>query len=614
MKKIVALPLLLVALAAPFHAATAGGMPPGSGAPDDLSPGAVRTQLHIHSLSNHNGARRPASVQWHVAQAAALPGNDFIWWTDHGEIFNETPSRRVFTLAFRDFRHSDSGSRLEFVSDRRVLRRILSSWRYEVEGGAFVTLAGESARLDLPPGGDPARITLEPESGRGRIHLNWFTRPIAFRPTVRLVFGRLEIPPGARIECRCYLSYRLDARPVEPCLDFLITGRADHDSLRSNEREAVFIPVPLPLPVSSADSTVTVDLDLFAAVRSRPDLLGHTISTIELFAENGTSDSMCIVFDRMEVEIPPLGVKRFSEIAREVYAEVGEKYGVGEIMGAEIRFPGRKEHFCVYMPEPVPTAWLGVLAVEQRDSLLASIHARRGIYSLAHSLGTISTSHGRTPTPRKRATARKQAFHRLVEKSVFGADLFEVGYWSRGAGLLEDYLLLWDALAAAGHPMVGIGVTDSHGSTWTHGTTTTNTWATWIDGPPDPASMIDSLRAGRCYFGDMARWDGTLDLSLDNTRMGGTVSLRKGTHHVTVHLFPEEEELEVTLTVLPLNQEIESPDDVRYNLRDKVIAPNEPVAIELRESSLVRAAVRRVAEGEEPRTVALTNAVRAILE
>src|SRR4030095_14878576 len=46
------------------------------------------TQLHIHGWSNHNGAAKPGSLQYHNWQSDSV-GVDVIWWSEHDPIYTQ---------------------------------------------------------------------------------------------------------------------------------------------------------------------------------------------------------------------------------------------------------------------------------------------------------------------------------------------------------------------------------------------------------------------------------------------------------------------------------------------------------------------------------------------
>jgi hypothetical protein len=57
---------------------------------------------------------------------------------------------------------------------------------------------------------------------------------------------------------------------------------------------------------------------------------------------------------------------------------------------------------------------------------------------------------------------------------------------------------------------VGVGVSDSHGGSWSEDP---NNFVSWVWAPaPERAALVEGLRRGRVFFGDLSRFDGSLDL------------------------------------------------------------------------------------------------------
>jgi hypothetical protein len=145
-------------------------------------------------------------------------------------------------------------------------------------------------------------------------------------------------------------------------------------------------------------------------------------------------------------------------------------------------------------------------------------HERGGLVSFNHFLGT--DPEGREPTRK-----REDVLAELLGHGLYGADLVEVGYRDRAGHGLRDHLWTWDQLALRGglRP-VGVGVSDHHGGPlrWR---TMDNNFVSWVLAPsPEKADLIEALRAGRVFFGDITHFDGTLELTTDGgARMGQVV-------------------------------------------------------------------------------------------
>ncbi|MFP6639353.1 MAG: hypothetical protein VCC04_03840, partial [Myxococcota bacterium] len=163
---------------------------------------------------------------------------------------------------------------------------------------------------------------------------------------------------------------------------------------------------------------------------------------------------------------------------------------------------------------------------------VSHIHQHGGLASLNHFFG-IDTQMISHRFPGSQANFDRE-LERLIGNRAYGVDLLEVGYRSRGHGL-DAFLELWDGLAAAGIPLVGIGVSDSHDAAvgWSEGP---NNFITWIYArSPSEDDLLEGLRAGRVFFGDPTRFRGRLDVvGDDGSRMGDTRIVRAGPHRVTL--------------------------------------------------------------------------------
>ena len=139
-------------------------------------------------------------------------------------------------------------------------------------------------------------------------------------------------------------------------------------------------------------------------------------------------------------------------------------------------------------------------------AVVEAAHARGGLVSFNHFLGT-------DPDGSKPERPREDVLAEMLEHRLFGADLLEVGYRDRGGHPIRDHLWVWDQLALEGGVRpVGIGVSDHHGGPdrWR---AMPNNFVTWIPaGAPTKAELIEGLRSGRVFFGDLTAFDGTLSL------------------------------------------------------------------------------------------------------
>jgi hypothetical protein len=97
---------------------------------------------------------------------------------------------------------------------------------------------------------------------------------------------------------------------------------------------------------------------------------------------------------------------------------------------------------------------------------------------------------------------------------------------------------VWDRLGRAGRFVVGTGVSDSHAGYPGEYDGTGNTFVSWIWAPSRAAGdLLEGLARGRVFFGDIARFDGSIDLtSAGGFRMGDVVVTSAASESVTAVL------------------------------------------------------------------------------
>jgi hypothetical protein len=241
-----------------------------------------------------------------------------------------------------------------------------------------------------------------------------------------------------------------------------------------------------------------------------------------------------VFLDDLRIEQRRSGPPVFRRQA-ELLGEVGALYpGLVQLQGVEVSYDSRHLNlFCEDTPLPDYEAFARACppdpgnpdVLDQRVFrerviawVLAETRARGGLVSYNHPFGAA----GEEST---RARTREAQLAVLLENRAEGADILEVGYRDRGGASLADHLWLWDQAALAGLRLVGTGVSDSHGGPEGRWRATANNFVSWVYArAADKRSLIEGLRAGRVFFGDLERFDGTLDLVLESgERMGARV-------------------------------------------------------------------------------------------
>ena len=124
-------------------------------------------------------------------------------------------------------------------------------------------------------------------------------------------------------------------------------------------------------------------------------------------------------------------------------------------------------------------------------------------------------------TPEERAAKVEELAEEMLTSRAEGAQLIEVGFPEGRSGFsLAEHLRLWDNLALHGLILTGYGDSDCHDSRkgWLEG----NNFATWLCARSvERTDLEETMRTGRAYMGDPARWRGEVRFSVGGADMGG---------------------------------------------------------------------------------------------
>ncbi len=155
---------------------------------------------------------------------------------------------------------------------------------------------------------------------------------------------------------------------------------------------------------------------------------------------------------------------------------------------------------------------------------VAKIHNSGGLASYCHPFGTSQTV---VPALEQDALVTSTSAQ-LIANRALGCDLLEVGYRVRGGCTLSQHETLWDNCSRNAIFLTGIGVSDDHaGLDWITARLNFVTWA-WATDASETA-LLAALRRGRAFFGDLAKFHGTLDLRRDGVSVMGGVSISSAT-------------------------------------------------------------------------------------
>jgi hypothetical protein len=496
-------------------------------------PGVYSVQLHLHGPFSEGAG----SIDSHSHEARDV-GCDVLWWSEH------------------DFRLLGYGlvARFGFEDWQEPLGRN-EPWstpfkRNEGTKGLLLTARPKGATVEFTsrPVHEGARALRLAATGRGEhfepLMVTFGTtgflqrRALATGLSVQLAVLPETLEGEARLVVEVQLSEHAPrgARGLE---SHVLSYELAAEPAGAPRRDGAVYRVPVRCTPGAWNE---LELDLTGdAVRGFPEVQGEDNALLHLSlgleARNGGRASA--VFDDLRLAQRESGPPVYARQAR-LLEEVGAGYdGVVQLQGLELSPDAH--HLNLFAldtplpdyaalardapPDPTRPGFFDREVFYQRalDWAVAETHARGGLVSYNHPFGrTFEGERGADEAP----VSRADELARLLAHRAQGADLLEVGYRQRGGATLDDHLWLWDQAALAGLPLVGIGVSDSHGGPENRWRGTPNNFVSWVyAAAPSKPALLAGLAAGRVFFGDLERFDGTLELELDSgARMGACVS------------------------------------------------------------------------------------------
>lgn len=487
---------------------------------------AFSVQLHLHGPFSEG----LGSIDSHSFEARDV-GCDVLWWSEHD--FRLTTYQHVARFGFEG--PSEPLARGEdwqpFLEKTRKAEKRLEP-----------LVQAPGARLEFV--GEPVlegerALALE-LAGRGpqfETHLLAFgdertlaRRALATGVSLHLAVHPTSLAPDARVLVEVQLSEHAPRGELGlvPYFVRYLLGSEGGEPWR--EGQFLFVPVALESGRwNEVELALTRDV-----VRGFPEFPGadNVLYRLAFGLQARRGARAAAVLDRLEIRQERAGPAMLARQA-ELLAEVGALYPeLVELQGLEVSFGAR--HLNVFCEQPFLPDYDALSAevlragggtLDERSFRAAvnrhvvdEVHARGGLVSYNHPFGVTFEENEKPRTNEEQLAV-------LLKNRAEGADLLEVGYRDRGGASLADHLWLWDRLALAGLRLVGVGVSDSHGGPDNRWRGTANNFVSWIwAASPAKGDLIAGLRAGRVYFGDLERFDGTLDLVAGEARMGATLT------------------------------------------------------------------------------------------
>lgn len=508
-------------------------------------------------------------------------GVDAIWWSDH--------DFRISSYQHPDhFGFESDGEALDAGEDWQIrLRRhsgdqktITSASAGLPEAFGFVTepvREGQRSLLLRSEGRGPEfqneaaivaasrQLQRRPLAGGVRMGLSIFPERLNpdSRPYVRILLSEHAPQEGLELEQYSLRYFLTDSAPLKGWRE----GATFHQPIQAESGRWNDLKLELSQDVALA----------FPFLEARDNALYRIILGVE--ARNGQTSQAA--FDALSFEHERRGASMYA-LQAEVIEAVARRYPkLQQHQGLEISYASRHLNEFSLQPELLDYDALGERVGLEGSSefydeaefrrlvtstAVEDAHRRGGLVSYNHLFGV-----GMENTPVGRD--REEVLARMLRNDGFGVDLLEVGYRDRAGANLEDHLWVWDQMALAGLRPVGTGVSDSHGGPAERWSGRPNNFVSWIYAPSaSKANLLEGLRQGRVYFGDIERFQGRLDMrSSAGWRMGQIVvsespsidldlcfeGAQRG-DRLRIHLFPSETlelELEAGDQSLPFRRE-----------------------------------------------------------
>ena len=460
---------------------------------------ALRAAMHVH------GSWSEGTGSWQAQfQQAAAGGYDLLYLTDHD-----------IRMLARGYLTSLSGVALAGSSTGTFAQKAATA------SGGGLRLLAESASATAAAA---ATLTLPEAMAKSalRTSISGFT--------IRQTVTRATLSGGATYEITVPLSYH-PATGGRPAGQYTIVYRFGSTAGRSVQ--GLTGTVSAPAPAAGAVLTLSPETD---AAALWPDLLA---------IDNGAAGLSFTARSphRGAVADVTIGSTTFARARSTAAAVIADQARV--VAAYQPQHPGLTARASTEVSISHPHAnpfglpqWLpdyGSLPTAhdaQYRAIVDQVHAGGGVISWNHPFGDDNPP---LLAPAARDTKRRQVFADMLAVDLFGMDVVEVGYNSRGGVDAATHLALWDTFSRAGRFLTGNGTSDDHsGKGWKN---LNNGYATglWAASTSD-AAVSTALSTGRAFAVHAGRWPGgEIDLLVDGTvPMGGVSVGGAGTRQLAI--------------------------------------------------------------------------------
>lgn len=476
-------------------------------------PGVVSMAMHIHA-SWSEGA---ASMEAHLDQATRS-GIDVLWWTEHdfrmaehgfpNTVHLNGPSETVDGVAWSWTQQSTGKLAVSDVS-----------WDQTVASPADSSVPGSLHLRARSAGADAASVGVKGSAA------NTVNQRSVYDQTITVDVFPAVVSPHNYLTVTVTTSWR-SATARRPAGEYTLTYIIDGTQSHARELDGIAGVVHVPAR-EGRWNTVQMRPEEDIA-RFWPDLESGDAAMIGIALGAASEKERPVEgwFDLLRITRPPRTANAPLEKQLELMRGYAHRFpAVRQYQGLEVSLikPTHVNWFgpTVAMPtfaKPTPTADPDPDAAR---AVVDMVHATGGLASYNHPFGT---SHPALLSEAQQDALRASVAASVLDDNALGCDILEVGYPSRGGVDLNHHAQVWDVCSRNGLFLTGTGVSDDHsGLDWLGQESNFVTWA-YADSR-DLEDLLPALSSGNVFFGNPARFCGTLGLVVDGAAPMGSVTV-----------------------------------------------------------------------------------------
>ncbi len=496
------------------------------------------TQMHIHGWSNHNGAEKPGSLQFHNWQTDSV-GIDVIWWAEHHGQFEQDTLILTFDGATVNPVTLDVEN-IPFVNGGEPNR-----WEcLAKQGMPTASFTGDTLSLSLTATSVSDTFSYAPRSLAGLIKDIAFVKPLASKPILQFQMNpNITDAVNTQLKFVFRLSWHYRQQEGQDVIIFEFVPAPTPGSITSNNNDSVRVQIPV------TAGWQTVELDLLEASALLDHGMDNTISDFEF--QLLSANTAVVSTDVCDFKMIPLYYVTDSIIFSEksVLEDYTNIYHTHNILGVE--FSGF-QHLNGYFPKSVNNNAIFEGKIYGNVTKWTDrVHNNGGLVSYNHMFGTDWTVDSDSIQNYRSDTIAQY----IIDSAAYKADIIEVGYYKRGGGDFARHLSTWDKVTANGLFLYGNGVSDSHGDIWMDQDNLFHTYI-WSTDSSD-IELLSSLSMGKMYFGNYKNFQGEFYYTLGNLEMGDRGIITQTNIAPQIHLTPFPQGCKVRLTQILLDSTLQ---------------------------------------------------------